>query len=39
MTAVFITVHVTALLITSGGKMIDELDKDVEETFRNLPGQ
>jgi len=32
-------VHVAALLITSDGKMIVELDKDVEETLHNLPGQ
>lgn len=32
-------VHVIALLITSDGKMIVELDKDVEETHHNLPGQ
>jgi hypothetical protein len=33
------TVVVIALLITSDGKMIAELDKDVEETYSNLPGQ
>jgi len=32
-------VHVVALLITSDGMMIVELDKDVEETLHNLPGQ
>jgi hypothetical protein len=32
-------VHVTALLITSDGKMTVEMDKEVEETHPNLPGQ